>query len=371
MWGAMQAMGDWPPGEYFTDGSGGELTSYPLVRRCGVGIACLGPGLEFAWGCYGALSGEQQTVPRAELAAALIVLEQVACHNDISFVIDSEITVKLMLRFLKHPHLPLYEGANFDLWARFRTRLALRTGCTTVRWVKSHPTAEHIAHFKLEKRVVLGNAAADVMADLAATEARVAIGDKERHVWEVAAAKAIQRRLLAVHGILLSELKKSEAQRPEKQQLDVAKSLPAWSIASQHRLVASQGAPAGVWCSRCSATPEKAELQDWLRLPCVDSGQQALATFDGCTSAAGLQVVVAGRPLHPTHKLFVVKGVFFCSKCGGYSVGRKPQGLVKQCEPPTEASRKRLASLWKRMLPSGLDEWPTVSLLGRRSVALS
>ena len=60
-------------GWFFTDGSGGEYGSHRLLRRCSVGIARM-KNDKLEWGLYSALPGPQQSVPRSELFAGLVVL---------------------------------------------------------------------------------------------------------------------------------------------------------------------------------------------------------------------------------------------------------------------------------------------------------
>ena len=70
----------WPNGTYATDGSGGEHSSFPTLRRCGAGIAYV-EGNSVPWGAFVCLPGLVQTVPRAELYAITLVL-----HNTVGKV---------------------------------------------------------------------------------------------------------------------------------------------------------------------------------------------------------------------------------------------------------------------------------------------
>lgn len=71
---------DWPSGYYFGDGSGGPYSSIVSFRRAGVGIQLIHYVDENKIPTYNicpGLLGEQQTVPRAELTALLLVPENV------------------------------------------------------------------------------------------------------------------------------------------------------------------------------------------------------------------------------------------------------------------------------------------------------
>ncbi len=65
--------GTWPSGDYYGDGAGGRDAAHPTLRRCGVGLSHLiGSVHQFGVSC--ALPGDIQTVPRAEITAALICI---------------------------------------------------------------------------------------------------------------------------------------------------------------------------------------------------------------------------------------------------------------------------------------------------------
>ncbi len=42
---SVPPKGQWKSGKYFGDGSGGVHGSFPTLRRCGVGLACMENGL--------------------------------------------------------------------------------------------------------------------------------------------------------------------------------------------------------------------------------------------------------------------------------------------------------------------------------------
>ena len=81
--------GPWPSGRYFGDGSGGRFSSYPALRRCGIGLAYLENEI-FVFGACARLNGEWQTVPRAETSALLILVDRASYHAHIEFVTDNK-----------------------------------------------------------------------------------------------------------------------------------------------------------------------------------------------------------------------------------------------------------------------------------------
>ena len=73
--------------------------------------------------------------------------------------------------------------------------------------------------------------------------------------------------------------------------------------------------------------------------------------------------------MHPSHDLFVIKGVFFCIKCAHYS-GTKLHHLAHECDGVLDRFRKaQINRMMKGMRPTGLPRWPVVQQ-GTASVLL-
>ena len=65
-------------GTFFGDGSGGDHSDDPILRRVGYSTIKLSSNIapyNLAVGLYGAMPGRRQTVPRAELYAVIQLLE--------------------------------------------------------------------------------------------------------------------------------------------------------------------------------------------------------------------------------------------------------------------------------------------------------
>ena len=321
------------------------------------------------------MDGEQHTVPRAEALAVCVVLEAVARDRDVELFVDNDDTVKKLRRYIDDPWAPRSMAKNFDLWNRVRQALQQRQGkaCTTVKWVKSHADAnvDFIWRFELLEHEVVGNKAADVLAGMGAKEARVGPGDRERHLWQEAALRAVQRRLLSIHREALFN---SSGQRPRAfgphPLPPVPQTVAALAIASSHDLVSSSAARAGVWCKRCQQVPERAELQQWLKQPCREAVPPA--KLDSCwASVEGLVVVVGGRRLHESHRLHVCRGLYFCVRCGYYS-GEAPRNLAEPCAGVlSPAGAGNLSRIRRQLLPIRLRAWPGARAVGRRAIVLA
>ena len=86
----------WKPGVFFTDASGGQHTSHPMLRRVGFACvqlqapSCIDDGvlqLKPSMALAGPLAGEKQAVNRGELAAVIACLAQIAPDGSTTTVI--------------------------------------------------------------------------------------------------------------------------------------------------------------------------------------------------------------------------------------------------------------------------------------------
>ena len=78
------------------------------------------------------VGGQRQTVPRSELLAFAIALENAPMQ--FLFVTDHEPLVKAWARGRQH----LRDGGNQDLWYRIRVALHARSTDVALKWIPSH-----------------------------------------------------------------------------------------------------------------------------------------------------------------------------------------------------------------------------------------
>ena len=72
----------------------------------------------------------------------------------------------------------------------------------------------------------------------------------------------------------------------------------------------------------------------------------------------GVGSVSLGRRVsHPSHRLFLFKGVFYCANCGAYATV-KARKLAEQCTIRTSAGQRNLTLLGSGELPVNLSQWP-------------
>ena len=84
----------WNSGTYYGDGSGGQYTSHPSIRRCGVGLVAVNNLGDLSYGLSANLPGPIQTVPRSEYFALLSLVRLAQESSILLFVTDHSNLVK-------------------------------------------------------------------------------------------------------------------------------------------------------------------------------------------------------------------------------------------------------------------------------------
>ena len=104
--------------DVFSDGSGGEFSSVPSLRRAGWSWVYLSADCEsLLLARYSGVPGERQTVPRAELTAIIAITER-ARQPHITIVVDAAYIIK----GVRAGERECRSIANADLWDRFWDR---------------------------------------------------------------------------------------------------------------------------------------------------------------------------------------------------------------------------------------------------------
>ena len=155
----------------------------------------------------GNLPGVSQTIVRAELFAWIVVLYFVE-DGPVQIVTDSEANVRVFHQFCIGTEKLEVEIANVDLWSVFLGLARRRSVLPRCTWVKSHITGAGVSEADSRKLVakhpdlavedIVGNAAADALADLAAQEVQVSKVEAANFLAQVSVAKKVQRRALVV-----------------------------------------------------------------------------------------------------------------------------------------------------------------------------
>ena len=74
------------------------------------------------------------------------------------------------------------------------------------------------------------------------------------------------------------------------------------------------------------------------------------------SSAMGAELPLFGEA-HPSHQLCVLRGVLYCSRCGGFGVERTRK-LISACEPPTDSGKEVLSRLARGLSPKSGTNFP-------------
>jgi len=348
---------DWAGGTYYSDGSGGVFGSVPMLRRVGLGIAKLRPGLPLclSWGATGCVPNSAQTVPRAELLAVVRILQNVAHEADLDIVSDSLITVAGYNRTGER------QRANEDLWLLADELLSARRAAgssTVVRWIKAHAAAADIAVHGLLPRDVAGNYAADVLANKAAAAVQVWAQDAAAYFYCLRLARQIQERIVAI--VLHNSAARVKADRPQQPR---PFGIHGARLASVHSLVILDGKFRCTDCLRWEPEAGKAAAA-WHKARCEPHA--AVSGLLRQSALAGprrlppqlLPYSISGKSVPAGHDLFCYRGLIFCMQCGCWSTARI-LGLSGECLPSKSRHSEIVVSrILRGMKPSGLKAWP-------------
>ena len=336
-----------------TDGSGGEQSSDPRLRRCGWGavVSTLeSEGMTVLAHASGGIEGKQ-TVPRAELTALAWIAWRTS--GDITVAVDAMYVVKGFNRGEQWVH-----GSNVGLWQHLWQGIAERQGAITLRWTKSHPT---VADLELYEDVPVWqfrlNAWVDGLAEAAAAEAGFGQRARSRVSMIDGMAHKVLCRLSAVAEAWKSFTEEIReflvgagaefAEAPAREsQLSKAETIKVSLLDTGHSV---QVLGQVMRCSRCMTGISKArsteDIVSWLETPC-----RRVADHGHVPESKGLA-------LHPSHTPARYRGVTYCVRCGGWMI-KKGQKLGTTCRPPTTTGLQFLRDVARGKLPSNLKEWP-------------
>ena len=348
------------PGTYYGDGSGGKHSSDPRLRRCGWSVCHVSDqGVletdDLKGSIFGTLESHLQTVPRAELWAAIVSIRR--SRGDIVYVTDH---LNLFTRW-ENRQVVVTGSANQDLWHQFWCAIREHDGQVGVRWTKSHTTAEHILSGQTTVQDHTGNEVADTLAGLGADMHQLE-GDQVREIRKLdGLALQVMRRLVAVNIEAIQASKGlGPDQGPERRPCGTrARRRPLGELVrvSSHSLKRSNGR----WlCTECGAGRRWTRLACWLKKHPDCQGRPRPAP----SRPAGVPVLlppdrqfqVGCTYLHTSHILAWFRGVFFCMRCGGWCT-EKPIILARVCLGNAKSAGRLALRKLEKKLPPGRG-WP-------------
>ena len=313
-----------PPGAFAaTDGSGGEHSSDPRLRRAGFGLCLFAADFAILGTIYGTVAGPQ-TVNRAELVAVLVLLARTTgrlqCFVDSAFVLRPFATDTDPIGGRVRHHLDVWGGIH-------RLRSAGGRDEVQLIKVKSHLGCDEALAQGHSLQGWFANLAADKLALQAANRAAL----PPEVVNKVAAidlkAKKVQRRLAAILAAEPEKPRRRYSRRVAEKPVQPPPSPPPPPVHPA-------GFRRGRW-SGCTACLWSA----WDRpLP----------------SACHL----AAKPgkVHHSHSVVQFKSIWVCLKCGGWAKQFMVK-LAKPCKQPTHSGAAALAAIARGEQPQGLLAW--------------
>jgi len=250
---------------WYGDGSGGpEARDIPL-RRCGWSIVAIKMGeigWELAGAWSGALAGDLQTVPRAELTPFQQLCMRT--HGRVEYHTDHQNLVDGLRKGLQHhPEV----AQNPDLWHDIGNHMRARRGRAGASKVPSHKkaTEDDVDCFDaVQVRNLVGNTLADTIADLEAEWARVDEDARDNYYAAVKLQSEILQRLV-VTGMQAFATKREKLPKELKIRETKAMSLANALRDTQHWV--RQG-EFGYHCLACQTGANHRRATLWLREPC-------------------------------------------------------------------------------------------------------
>ena len=180
----------------YGDGSGGEYTSDPRLRRCGWGFV-LQQGESLQNGMYGTLPGVRQTVPRAEITAATQALNHsVPSEGAATFEFCTDCMV--LVNGWWRGKAKCMQSCNADVWEDFWNAVDAFPGAVLIRKVKAHTTQEDVEAGRISAEDKKGNEAADHNAGLGAKLHEPTFAQRREVMWADIYSWLVQTRLLAI-----------------------------------------------------------------------------------------------------------------------------------------------------------------------------
>jgi len=347
-------LATWPGGQYFGDGSGGEYTSHPELRRCGVGLACYDHANQLLFEWKAPLLGEVQTVFRAEMLALLICVSHVVAGAVVYFYTDNLGVFNAYYKGRAQCHTCI----NQDLLRKIYIHVDIKNITLTVKWMPSHLDTDpsknrpaFVTTFHVE-----GNALADKLAAEAASSNQVDKTIADKHIKQHKLVKAIQLRLATI-CLYLPKTNYDKAST-NKEPSNTQPTITELMVLSAHNLFVDHNNY--LVCSTCHSKCHNSNCQanrDFILSQCICPIRYNANHFTPINIPASL----GHLKTHPSHSLHCYNGVFFCTICGCFAQ-QKLKNLATQCSKVLlQHGRRVLDALAKHRPPPPLLNWPDIT----------
>ena len=362
----------WPGGEYYCDASGGENTSFPLIRRCGFGIVLMRTDFDahrldnatcftdvIQFGAFGVLPEHRQTIPRAELYAILEVVLNLQSFVTVMITSDSKVNVDLYLKGERSAR----DSMNGDLWDSIFLQIREKQLQLSLRWSKGHPEVEgNVEKYMISAKDATGNMLADSLANRAAQLHMVYNEDAFSVKWHMDLVDRIQKRAIV---ILSATANRAQDQRRPKEDKVTSIPLGGCVVASAHQFTRVGKV---LHCFKCHKASPKglSAIKQWLATECqpnrILNATYTAGTIRPSRIPPGQDIQIGNAFIHSTHQIMVYRGLHFCKVCACYA-SKRLLSLAVACEPPkgpqdAERRRKAVLALLQGKLPRGVPASP-------------
>ena len=171
-----------------------RFTSYPALRRVGVGLAAIDSIGNLVWGLSLNLPGQCQTVPRGELFAIFYTVFKSEDNTNIEFITDN---LGCYNTYNKGKSLAVLSN-NGDLYRKIFNLLEQKNVSLIVRWMPSHLLPYDVRPPGVSDLDVIGNNFADKEAGKAAESYCVELNASSQFFHWRNLAGRVQRRMAAI-----------------------------------------------------------------------------------------------------------------------------------------------------------------------------
>jgi hypothetical protein len=341
----------------YVDESAGPFSSVPPLRRCGWGLVMLDSDRNLTGAMSSTLAGSKQT----QVVACLDALLYLARHSEGDVLVKPDCNAAVEgLRNAINGEIKHF-GPNAGWWHDIGKAIACRKGRITVGRVDAHADVKGYISQGIPIDDWIGNELADWLAGEGAKTNAVSLEVETNWFFLLGRAVKILQRAIAVHRLFLAE----------PGQL-IARGVWERSIHPVHRAISESGhsltkdGRGAYQCTRCGFRAGHRQLKTWLLGDkCV--GLRVQGSEWRAPNSANAAVLIGNRQTHKTQSLAWLRGVWFCTSCGGYAKAVQDQKstCLKLSKPCTKNANRGGFEVLDR-ISSGLPprtgmQWPLPS----------
>jgi len=310
-------------------------------------------GASFLFGMHYPLPGVPQTVPRAEISAAVTVAEMVHEEAKVVYITDN---LPLYDNFKEGEHKCI-KSTNHDLYKLLFLHIKNKKLDFQIWWMPSHLDEEEGKDKErpewVEDAHIQGNDQADRLAKIAARYVELDMNAVSPTLHYNKLVTRIQRRLIA---ILIALPHRKPLPRPQPRQaikIDKPSVEQLVSNSEHYVYLTSSGKYQCLQC-QSSLSPKDSNFTNWIRSSCTPIAPKA-----NPLAPIGATIQIGNASSHPSHPIAVYKGLHICVKCG-FLGNAKMHKLSEPClgEKSSRYGIRNLKAVQRGDLPPQISSWP-------------